>query len=173
MKKYSKADLQEKADRIMKAHKVDAVFGTNDGEIFLKEHEAKSHVRDTGGAPGETLEVYAYGKVEAGASTDKAPADDVDLHGDAKKLKEEKAEKAKAAENAKVPGAGKGKAAQTIAPQPPEGGADATKAEGEVKPEGGDPATEAVANALTAYNENPNAETAAALDAAQVAKSGK
>jgi len=113
MKKYSKADLQDKAERIMQAHNVTAVFGTSDGEVFLKEHEAKTHVRDTGGAPGETLEIYPYGVV-AGKAEAPSITDNVDLHGDAGKLKAEKAEKAKAAEAAKVPGTGKGKKAETV-----------------------------------------------------------
>jgi hypothetical protein len=40
---YTKAQLQEKANRLMAVHKVPVIYGTADGNLFLKKHDAANH----------------------------------------------------------------------------------------------------------------------------------
>ncbi|MGQ0737660.1 MAG: hypothetical protein ACT4OJ_01245 [Bacteroidota bacterium] len=71
MKKLTKKELQQNADRLMKAHKTDRVFATQDGNYFFKQNDAVFHNNELKKADkewdGEIISFEAVKKEEAPA----------------------------------------------------------------------------------------------------------
>lgn len=61
MKKYTRQDLKENAERLLSAHGKNKIFATVDGNFFFAEHDATNHnallQQDF---PTETLKVEAF-----------------------------------------------------------------------------------------------------------------
>jgi hypothetical protein len=81
VKKFSKEELQEQAEKFMKAHNVDSFLATEDGNFF---HPNDKSLADDHNYKNVKGEVIVFGKPKAEGKTPKAkkaiPELDVDRH---------------------------------------------------------------------------------------------
>lgn len=103
MKKFTKKELQEQADKFMKAHKVDSFFATEDGNFFHPKDESLAYDHNFKNVKGEVFEFGSKKKkAESADITPGSHNEDVDRHGEEPTEEEIKAAEKKAADAAKA-----------------------------------------------------------------------
>jgi hypothetical protein len=62
MEKFTKDQLLEDANRLMKAHNVETIFAVNDGQLFLKKQDAVIHQNELNKTPETDAEIFVFGE---------------------------------------------------------------------------------------------------------------